>query len=180
MNLIIRLILTLIKCSIAKRISLLDLSRLKFRAMPLDCDVNMHVTNSRYLSFMDLGRIYHIASMPNLFKAMLKRRWAPVLVGVDIKFVRSIKPFQKFYVQTHLLTWDEKYLYLEQRFLSDSALYAVALTKGMFLEKGKPVPMSELLKIMGFPEQTHAPAKPLSIQHWQALAEAKRQEDTNN
>jgi thioesterase superfamily protein len=32
-------------------------ARLRFRILPHDLDLNFHVNNARYLSFMDLGRV---------------------------------------------------------------------------------------------------------------------------
>ena len=58
MNLIFRLILIIIKCLSRPVESNPQLPfKLNFRVMPTDCDLNMHMTNARYFSFMDLGRV---------------------------------------------------------------------------------------------------------------------------
>ena len=38
-------------------------SVLSFRVMPSDLDVNLHMNNGRYLSFMDLGRLHLVAQV---------------------------------------------------------------------------------------------------------------------
>lgn len=173
MNLWFRLLLTLIKCLFVKKDHLLDSSELTFRVLPFDCDINIHLTNSRYLAFMDLGRLYLIAHKKNLFRTMLRHRWQPIISGIEIKFIKPVKPFSKIKLRTRLLTWDERYLYLEQRFFDNNKLYAIALIKGTFIEQRERVPMSRILTIIGEP-QTIAPPMPLVIKHWQALTEAKK------
>ena len=68
MNLYFRIILVLIKSFFAKKISPLTSSTLSFRALPFDCDINLHLTNARYLSFMDLGRTYYVGQLKMIGK----------------------------------------------------------------------------------------------------------------
>ena len=58
MNLYFRFWLILWQSLRAKAQNLLAPSQLRFTVFPTDCDLNLHLTNSRYLSFMDLGRTH--------------------------------------------------------------------------------------------------------------------------
>jgi len=173
MNLWLRLIITLLKCIFVKKIDLLATSQLTFRIIPFDCDINIHLTNSRYFSFMDLGRIYHIAHMKNLLATVFKQHWQPVISDVEVKFIKSVKPFVKITLRTRLLTWDERYIYLEQRFFDQKKLYAIALVKGTFLQNHQRVPIEKILAVVGQKNMT-APPMPTTLKHWHSLIEAKK------
>jgi hypothetical protein len=58
MNLYYRLIPVLLRMWCALGRALLDQSRVAFRVILTDCDLNFHLNSGRYLSFMDLGRVY--------------------------------------------------------------------------------------------------------------------------
>jgi acyl-CoA thioesterase FadM len=173
MNLYLRLLWLLWKLRSLQRRGLFEESRVAFRVWPGDCDLNLHMNNGRYLTFMDLGRV-HLTAQCGLLREALRRRWMPVLAAAEITYIRSLKPFARFDLVTRLLTWDEKYIYLEQRFECEGSLCAQAYVKGVFLHKGARVPNAELLQTIGY---TDAPP-PMSeaLQHWSALSASKRAE----
>ncbi|MBE8167586.1 MAG: thioesterase, partial [Shewanella sp.] len=118
MNLYFRLFwLLLWKVHRCKRIGFLQTSKIKYRTMPSDCDINLHLTNSRYPAFLDLARIYMIAEM-GLLKRFFKLKWMPIVNAAEFTYIRDIKPFEMFTVETKFVGWDEKYFYIEQRFLT--------------------------------------------------------------
>ena len=57
MTLFFRLFLITIQGFFKKRCSLNEVSSLFFKVYYFDIDLNGHLTNSKYLSFMDLGRL---------------------------------------------------------------------------------------------------------------------------
>jgi len=172
MNLYFRLIWILAKAVWGVKKDFLAESRLKLRALPLDCDLNFHLNNARYLSFMDLGRL-HLIGQGNLFRQMLKRRWSPILLAAEISFIKAIKPWQSFELSTRVLTWDENYLYLEQRFEAEGKLLALAYVKGLFVAKSGKVPSVEILSAAGARELT-PPPMPEALKFWKDLTEAKK------
>ena len=112
MNLYLRLLWLLWRMRSVVRRGLFEESRVAFRVWPNDCDLNLHMNNGRYLTFMDLGRT-HLMGQAGMLKEMLRRRWLPVLAAAEITFIRSLAPFERFELVTRLVTWDEKYVYLE-------------------------------------------------------------------
>ncbi len=172
MNLYMRLLRILFMLPFMRKCGLLEASRVSFRVWPTDCDINMHLNNGRYLTFMDLGRV-HLLSQVKLWRLLRKRGWFPVLAGVEINYIRPINPLQKFDLVTRLLAWDEKYFYIEQRFLVDRRLCANALVKGVFLAGGKRVDNAEVLQAVA-PDFV-PPAIPAMIQHWNKLTDLKKQ-----
>ncbi len=171
MNLYFRLLFLLFRIPFAKRIGVLDISRIHFRVWPLDCDINLHLTNARYFSLCDLSRIYLLAEVGILFK-MLKRKWLPVVQAQEISYFKPINPFQKFEVTTRLSHWDDKYWYIEQKFIAAKKLCAVQQVRGVFVEGKRIVPIPEILALLD--EEIEVPEKAVDLAHWQALIEAKR------
>ena len=99
--------------------------------MPTDCDLNMHMTNARYFSFMDLGRV-DVMLKTALRHGFFKERWGPMIGTSFIRFRRALPPFTKFQLVSDIVDHDEKWIYMEQRIEVKGELYAVAYFKGLF------------------------------------------------
>ena len=172
MNLYLRLLKLLSLLPFVQRQPLFETSRMTFRVWPNDCDINLHLNNGRYLTFMDLGRM-HLVAQIGLLGEMLRRRWAPVLSAAEISFIRPLPPFRKFELVSRLLTWDDKYFYMEQRFVAGGRLCAVALVKGLFLQRRERVESRAVLAALGL--DLTAPQMPEIVRHWNDLAALKKQ-----
>lgn len=149
MNLLIRLFWLLTTARFRKRVDLLDECVLNLRVWPTDLDINMHMTNARYLSIMDLGRT-ELILQTSLFKKIIKRGWLPVVAHTNLQFRFQLNPFQRYQLKTRLIGWDEKWVYLEQRFETDRGLAAVGLVKGLFRSKNGNIPSTQILQLAGF------------------------------
>jgi acyl-CoA thioesterase FadM len=143
-----------------------------FRVLPTDCDINFHMNNGRYLSFMDLGRL-HLLRQIRAVRVMFRKRWKPVLAAADINFIRQLGPLQEFDLVTRIVTWDDKYCYMEQRFESGDALCAHAYVKGLFLDARGRVANSTVVAELGYAES--APPMPEELKLWVDLGGVKRQ-----
>lgn len=116
MNLWFRLLYLAFKNLLSRRrVTLGEETELVFYVMPSDIDFNRHVTNSRYLALMDLGRIDHMDRIGAL-RPMLRRKIAPILAELDVQFLRPLKLFERFTVRSHISHWDEKWVYWDQTF----------------------------------------------------------------
>ena len=172
MNLYLRLLILLFRLIGLPRKGPLEESRVAFRVLPNDCDINFHMNNGRYLSFMDLGRMHFVAQI-GLLRVILRRRWGAALGAAEINFIRPLAPFQKFDLVTRLVTWDEKYGYVEQRFESGGVLCAHAFVKGLFLDKRGHVANTEVAAELGY---TGAPPPmPEELRIWAELGSVKKQ-----
>jgi acyl-CoA thioesterase FadM len=172
MNLYFRLIAVLLRGLFTRRIGLLDESRLRYRVWPLDCDVNLHLTNARYLSLCDLSRIYYIGQLGILMK-LIKRNWLPIAQAQEISYFRPIQPFQRFEVLSRFIHWDDKYWYTEHRFLAADRLCAVVQVRGVFVHGKRIVPMADILALTG--QSVAVPDKPATVDFWQRLIDSKKE-----
>jgi len=149
MNLIFRLILQLITSRFRPRQAVLDAAVLRMRVWPTDLDINLHLTNSRYLALMDLGRIELLLRLGVMGK-VLKRRWLPVVSIATLRFRREINPFERFTLHTRLIGWDEKWFYMEQRFETARGVAAIGIVKGLFRGPAGNVPSQQLIALTGY------------------------------
>jgi acyl-CoA thioesterase FadM len=121
-----------------------DVARKKFRVMPTDLDVLNHMNNGVYLSIMDLGRM-DLLIRAGAWAKLRKLGYFPVVVSETISFRRSLQPWQRFVVESRVAGYDDKAVFLEQRFVANGEIYATGFIRGRFLKKtGGTVDMTEL------------------------------------
>jgi len=171
MNLYFRLLKLAFQLIFGKKTDQLEPTVMTFRAWPHDCDLNLHMTNARYLAMMDLGRT-QLLGRAGLLRKIFKRKWMPVANAIEITYIREIRPFQKFTLHSRLLGWDEKYWYIEQKFRRGETLLAVTMVRGLFLKGHVKVPFDAVAGLLENPPAMNGlPARVLS---WKALLAEKR------
>ena len=118
-----------------------------FRVWPTDMDLNRHMNNARYHSWMDLGR-YYMLGRYGLFKAIFGGEgWQGIIGGVHIRFLRPLNFMQKVTLRTEIENIDEKYFYISQTFLTeDGKIAAKAHVKGIMITKDRKVKPQEVIK----------------------------------
>lgn len=172
MNLYFRLIALIFRSFLMAKATEVKRWERNFRVMPWDCDINLHMTNSRYIALQDLARTYAIAELGILGK-MVKEKCLPILGAQEITYIKALMPFQKFTLSTQLLYWDEKYYYMAHRFESKGKLYATSMIRGVFVQNGKVVPTEKVLEMANM--QVESPIISPEIEAWKNLLEEKKQ-----
>ena len=126
-----------------KKKSILDKTEMSLRVLPNDVDVK-YMTNDRYLSIMDIGRIhfaFSIASLPFL----IKKKWIPVATGVYMQYRFPLKIFQKYNLHTRIVWWDKRHFYLTQKFERNGKVVATGIVIATWMSKNKLLPSDEIL-----------------------------------
>jgi YbgC/YbaW family acyl-CoA thioester hydrolase len=146
MSVRIRLALTLARWAlIERRQAPQAVSRLPMRCWLSDLDINCHMNNSRFLALMDVGR-YHLMLVSGLGRELMVRRgWRPVLVRAEVDFKSSLKPGDRFVLETQMERVGTKSSVLVQRFWKGDKLVAEGRATAVFLKGGKSQDMSSLL-----------------------------------
>lgn len=170
MNLYFRLLLILIKGLFSQRRDAHDDSAVHFRSWPWDCDINFHMTASRYHALTDLARVYQMFQL-RLLGPLLRRRWLPVIKTQVMTFHKSVLPFQKFQVRSRLLGWSGTSLYIEQKILVGDTVYASTLIKGAFVGPHGSIHTEDVAKLMG--ENIVSPLLQADIELLNRLIEAR-------
>ncbi len=132
-----------------ERCEILEVSALSFRVLPTDLDANLHLTNSRYFSFMDLGRVGHLIRN-GAWKPIRAHKLMPVLGSGSIRYRRAVSPFKKVDVTTRVVGCDDRWIYLEHKLVAGDDVYAIAVLKAAFLDKKGRVPTERLLSLVGY------------------------------
>ena len=180
MNLYFRVIYLLIASFFRPRISgIFDVSRIRMRVWPNDLDFNWHMNNGRYLTLMDLGR-FDLILRNGLMKLMLKQKSVPILAAAKIRYRLPLAPLQKFDLETRVIAWDAKWVFIEQRFIivdgpKKDAIAAIALLKASFYDKKNKtsVPTAILLEALNYTGAS--PDLPPHIVKWQDAEESLRE-----
>lgn len=142
-----------------------------FRVGFSDIDFNMHINNAKYMRYMERAR-WDQPVQTNVWDLMVKHKMNFIVAGIEVGYIRELRLFKKFKIETCYLGWDEKYFYLEQRFVVDGKIHAYGLVKAVYMKKGKlaaPADIAELLKINPVSEPL-----PQHMALWQKLTSAKR------
>ena len=149
MNLLFRLFWMLIASRFGARLGALDEGVLTFRCWPTDLDMNMHMTNSRYASFMDLARVSFMIRNGG-WQRIRGAGLYPVLGSLSVRFRRPIKLFQKFTVSARVVSWDDRWIYIEHKMIAGGELAAPCIVNTTFLSKQSRVPTDKLMEIIGY------------------------------
>ncbi|WP_223695305.1 acyl-CoA thioesterase [Leifsonia poae] len=131
------------------RLGHFDVAFTKFRVLPTDLDILKHMNNGVYLSIADIGR-FDLLTRSGVWAIFKKRGWYPVVASETITFRKSLELWQPFIVESRILGFDEKAVYVEQRFTVDGEIYTQAFIRGRFLKRaGGIVTIEELLDAVG-------------------------------
>jgi acyl-CoA thioesterase FadM len=123
--------------------------RITMRVLPNDLDLLRHVNNGIYLSLMDLGRM-DLMLRSGQWQELGRRGWYPVAAAVTVSYRRSLRLWQKYVLETKVIGFDDKAMYLEQRFVRHNEVYVVGIMRGRFLKKsGGTVSVAELGELAG-------------------------------
>lgn len=149
--------------------------RTPFRVMPTDLDVLRHVNNGVYFSLLDLARA-DLLTRSGLLPRLTERGWFAVISAESMRFRRSLRLFERFDVETTVVGWDDRAVYIHHRFLRGDDAVAVALVAARFLRReGGAVAPREVLALTDHdgPDHDGVPAASPELPEWaRSLAEA--------
>ncbi len=121
-----------------------EVGRVVMHVMPNDLDLLGHVNNGIYLSLMDLGRM-DLMLRSGKWQALKRLGWYPVAAAVTVTYRRSLRLWERYTLETKVVGFDEKAMYVEQRFVRNGEVYVVAINRARFLKKsGGTVTVAEM------------------------------------
>lgn len=147
MHMIFRTILIFLKKRFLSKTHFSEKSTINMRVLPTDLDFLWHVNNGVYFSFMDFGR-WDMIFRNGVFDLATSKGWYSVVAGETIKFKRSLELWDKFQLETQIIGFDDKYFFIQQKFLKDGNMMATGLVKVRFLQrKGGTVSTKEVMDL---------------------------------
>ncbi|MCF6328684.1 MAG: thioesterase family protein [Henriciella sp.] len=137
MNLFFRLMVVFIRAKLSRhRISIIDEARLNYRVWLTDQDMFMHMTNSRYLSFSDLGTINYIVRTGS-WAVLRKKNWFPVICAQSMIVTRMLTTPQKFTLVSKITGWTDTYVGLSHKFYHKGRVHAEVRVIARFASRDK-------------------------------------------
>lgn len=164
MNLYLRLLWLLVTVWRRAPVDAFEPVRIRLTVLPTDLDAFGHMNNGRYLAVMDLGRV-DLMLRAGLLGILRRRRWFPVVGRISIEYRKALRPWRRYAIETRILGWDERWFYLQQVFLADEEVAAVAGVKAMFRSREGPLSTVQVLAAIGRTDQVQD--IPRSWQHLQ-------------
>ena len=147
---------------------------LRLRVWPNDIDLNRHMNNARYLSWMDYGRV-HLLARTRLLEHVIRSRWTPLVGAVWMTYRRSLALFAEFTLTSRLVCWDERWFYIEQKFMRSEGLAAVGWVKGVLRGPGGVIAPRAILEQIE--PGVASPPIPDAIASWNELTREKLTSD---
>ncbi|KAL1138001.1 hypothetical protein AAG570_009696 [Ranatra chinensis] len=88
-----------------------------------------HMNNARFVRELDFAR-FHFYDRTGLYSEMLKNKTDAFQVATNIRYRRVIPFLTPYKIVTQLIYWDDRSIYLEQKFITnDGFVRAVVLSK---------------------------------------------------
>ena len=162
---------SLIKLNKPASIESLETSVCRARVWPHLIDYNLHLNNANYLTCLERGR-WKLFRDIAWFKPLLQNRINLVIASLEITFIRELRLLTGFNIESRILSWDEKYIYVEQRVLVKGKLHSHALVKLAGVSKGRRVLSETICEALDVDYKT-APSYDM-VEHWSAMTQAKR------
>ncbi|XP_059609541.1 protein THEM6 [Phlebotomus argentipes] len=154
-----------------KKVKITDKTTIYGFCTTQDVDIFIrHMNNARYLRELDFAR-FHYYGLTGLYEEVKKTGGGAVQGASNIRYRRTIPIFNAYRVETKLIWWDEKAIYLEQKFITtaDDFVRAVAISKQCITK------VNVLELIAKFPGGEERPACPQELSLWLEASEISSQ-----
>ena len=130
-----RIVATTLRGALTKKSLVGSLSH---RVYPRYVDLYFHMNYASYLEVMEIGRWNYIVTS-GVLKAFIKNKIFPVVVAVDIQYLRELRALQKFRLDTRVVGIEGKCVIFEQVFLVKDRIHAKATVRALGLYEKKKV-----------------------------------------
>jgi acyl-CoA thioesterase FadM len=123
----------------------------RFRVLPHDIDINLHLNNGRYMQIIDVNRMEFLLRT-GVIAIVRKHGWKPILGSATIQFRRELRLWEQAVASTRLVGWDNRWCYLEHRIETpEGKPVAIAMARAGFRCKGAWVPIETLRAALPLP-----------------------------
>lgn len=111
-----------------------------------DVDVFGVVNNSKYFKIAERAR-FDLCGKKGILRKVFHSGYTPVLAGAVVRFRRSLRPFQKYFVESKIVYCDKKYIYISQSIKDSKSgnLYFIILCRVAFVGRKGAVKPADVL-----------------------------------
>jgi acyl-CoA thioesterase FadM len=137
----------------------------KFLVLPFDLDENLHMNNGRFINYMEVGRM-ELMTRTGFLALGLKNNWIAPVASLRIQYLKSLKTFQPFEVKSQILSYDEKWIYIQHTFTSRGKLIALGHIRAVIKGKNGTVKPQSIIDALGLESNPSATAVSPSLHSW--------------
>ncbi|MEH6834231.1 MULTISPECIES: thioesterase family protein [Falsihalocynthiibacter] len=130
---------------------------------PWDLDFWFELNNGRTLSIYDLGRI-PLATRTGVMKTLKAQKWGLTVAGSSVRYRRRVRAFDRLEMHSRLVTWDARFIFLEQSMWYKGECTSHALFRMAITDRNGIVATDRVMTAMGV--ETAAPAMPEWVAAW--------------
>jgi acyl-CoA thioesterase FadM len=140
-----------------------DVSVIRIRVWPHDLDLWGHVNGGRYLTLSDLGRL-DFSIRTGVFGIVRRNRWTMPMATAALQFRRPLRLFQTCEMHTRIVGWDDKWWYMETRFVRNGRTVATVVAKAVVRGPDGTVTPKRLLELLGVDDDSLPVPEP--VRRW--------------
>lgn len=129
---------------------------------PWDLDLWNELNNGRTLTIYDLGRI-PAAGRFGLLKALAANKWGFTMAGASVRYRRRVKVFDRITMRTRLVSWDDKFMYIEQSMWVREQATSHILYRSAVTSRDGMIPPAQVMGQLGY-----AASEPPKMPDWMA------------
>lgn len=134
--------------------SIFQKSTYKTYNSPLECDFYLHKSNSCYAEELDIVRSELMTSVLQKFFTEYPTQskqfpFVPV-ASLWTSFRKEIKPFERYTIESRILGWDEKWIFVISKFIKiNGDIASTSITKYVFKDGRKTIKPIDAIKCQG-------------------------------
>lgn len=145
---------------------------MRVRAWPWYCDLNFHVNNAHFLTFLEYGRWAWLVRS-GLMPRAIKERWLFLAGGISILYRRPLKWFRPLTIKTQIAMTSAKWIILEQEIYNHQGEPAARALIRVIMKQGRQhVPFQNIVgevKAKSFSEVEIQSFEQLTKEHLRAF-----------
>ena len=131
--------------------------------LPWDIDPWMELNNGRTLTLFDLGRV-PFARRLGLDGVLRAKGWGMAVAGSSVRYRRRVRAFHRLEMQTRLIVWDARFIYIEQSLWRHGDCTSHILIRSAVTGSRGIVPPADLIGALG--HAAESPALPPWAAAW--------------
>lgn len=145
----LRLLIRIFRWLVEPRLDPMKEYRADYWVWPTEVELSV-MENARYGYLLVLER-FRLIFGTGAWREFLRRGWTSVMGAQIYKVKRPLKRWQKFTIITKPITWDDKWVYFEQKIVSNEKLICTAVISVIVLAKDRKIPTQEARELFRIP-----------------------------
>lgn len=138
-------------------------------------DGNGHMNNVKYMKYLERGRVELMVQTPWLTLTYAQKAQT-LIANAEINYIKELKPFQAFSVETRINAWNDRYVFVEQLITNNGVIYTSSASRLAIIDRKTRKRVSPVQIFSQILSDPSPPAAPQSIYHFNQMIHSQRME----